>query len=107
VQDKLSNHCHSRCFCKNACGNDSGCTYILALATLIDATQSGLYLCHVAQGMQGKLSKHCHFPVFADMPATIIVATLNIRALATLIDAAILGLALFVLHWPRYARQVQ
>jgi hypothetical protein len=33
---------------------------ILALVTLIDATQSELYLCHVAQGMQGKLSKHCH-----------------------------------------------
>ncbi len=45
--------------------------------------------------------------VFAEMPVTIIVATLNILALATLIDAAILGLALFVLHWPRYARQVQ
>jgi hypothetical protein len=33
---------------------------ILALATLIDAAQSVLYLCHVVQGMQGKNSKYCH-----------------------------------------------
>ncbi len=37
---------------------------ILVLTTLIDATQSGLYLCHVAQGMQGKLSKLCHSHCF-------------------------------------------
>jgi hypothetical protein len=37
---------------------------ILALVTLIDAAQSGLYLCHVAEGIQGKLIKHCHSRCF-------------------------------------------
>jgi hypothetical protein len=56
---KNKNHSHS-CFCGNACDNDSVAFNILTLASLIDATQSGLYLCHVVQSMQGKLSKHCH-----------------------------------------------